>query len=329
MPGFSTARFGRIAAAALAVTLGATVAASAADKIRVGKAVATSFALAIADVGNDYDIWKKVGLEVEVIAFKGDAQLQQALTAGTVDFGLGSGPGLGYAAKGVPATGVAAFAGPPYSMAILVPPDSTDKGAADLKGDKIGVTTAGSLTDWLVRELSRQQGWGPTGIQPVPMGAMRTRLAAMKTGQIQGTVQEISNGYELEEEKEAKILVNFGDIVPKFITHVVFARNEIIKDKPELVKTFLKGFFMTIKYMKEHKPETVKSIAKILQMRESVVDKTYGPTMEMLSDDGHWDPEALKTIQRSLPQLGILPTEPDMSKLYDPRFVPVKLDSAS
>jgi hypothetical protein len=47
--------------------------------------------------------------------------------------------------------------------------------------------------------------------------------------------------------------------------------------------------------------------------------------MAMLSDDGHWDPEALKVIQRSLRELGILDFTPDISKLYNPDFAPVKL----
>ena len=38
---------------------------------------------------------------------------------------------------------------------------------ADLKGKKVGVTTVGSLTDWLARRMSILQGWGPDGIKIV------------------------------------------------------------------------------------------------------------------------------------------------------------------
>ena len=38
---------------------------------------------------------------------------------------------------------------------------------ADLKGKKISVSTVGGLTDWMVHEVSRQQGWGPDGIDVI------------------------------------------------------------------------------------------------------------------------------------------------------------------
>ena len=103
-------------------------------------------------------------MTLSVSSFRGDAQLQQGLAAGSLDIGLGSGPGLGFRVKGAPAIGVAAMYGPPSNLALLIPAKSPIRTVADLKGKRIGVTTAGSLTDWVVRELSRQQGWGSDGI---------------------------------------------------------------------------------------------------------------------------------------------------------------------
>ena len=65
-----------------------------------------------------FEVWSlnensSVGLDVEISTFRGDGQLQQALAAGSVDFGFGSGPGMGYASKGVPAHAVAAVANRP------------------------------------------------------------------------------------------------------------------------------------------------------------------------------------------------------------------------
>src|SRR5690348_14713174 len=145
-------RRGAIVVAALLVAS----AAHALDTVKVGKAVPNSFAFSGVEVGIEAKIFEQEGLALEVSAFRGDAQLQQALTAGSIDFGFGSGPGMGFRAKGVPAIAVAAMYGPPANLALLVPANSPIKTAADLKGKRIGVTTAGSLTDWLVRELSRQ-----------------------------------------------------------------------------------------------------------------------------------------------------------------------------
>src|SRR5437762_8947055 len=77
------------------------------DQVRLGKAVPNSFAFSTAEIGTDAKIWQQDGIELVVSAFRGDAQMQQALTAGSIDVALGSGPGLGFRAKGVPAVGVA------------------------------------------------------------------------------------------------------------------------------------------------------------------------------------------------------------------------------
>ena len=61
---------------------------SAADLIRVGKASATTFAFAPIELGTVKGIWAKYGLEVQSIGFGGDARLQQALVADSIDFSL-------------------------------------------------------------------------------------------------------------------------------------------------------------------------------------------------------------------------------------------------
>src|SRR3954454_17866845 len=146
------------------------------DKLRFGKSVPNSFAFSTAEIGTDAKIWEQDGIELAVSAFRGDAQMQQALTAGAVDVAVGSGPALGFRAKGVPAIGVAAMYGPPSNLALTVLGSSPIKTVADLKGERIGVTTLGSLTDWLTRKLSQQQGWGHDGIQVLPLGAVPARL---------------------------------------------------------------------------------------------------------------------------------------------------------
>src|SRR6266705_4199383 len=123
------------------------------DKVRFGKSVPNSFAFSTAEVGTDAKIWQQENVELAVSAFRGDAQMQQALAAGALDVAVGSGPGLGFRAKGVPAIGVAAMYGPPTNLALTVLANSPIKAVADLKGKHIGVTTAGLLTDWLTREL--------------------------------------------------------------------------------------------------------------------------------------------------------------------------------
>ena len=314
-------RRGAVAAAALVLLCGA---AHALDKVKVGKAVPNSFAFAGVEVGIEAKMFEPEGLELEVSAFRGDAQLQQALTAGSIDIGFGSGPGMGFRAKGVPAIAVAAMYGPPANLALLVPANSPVKSIADLKGKRIGVTTAGSLTDWLVRELSRQQGWGSTGIQIAPLGQMQARLAAMDRGELDGTVQEAANGYELEEAGKTRNLLLFGDIAKHFYTHVIFATNDMVDNRADVLQRFLRGWFKTIRFMKANKDFTMKSAGKTIEIRPSVMLKVYDTQIASFSDDGAWDMAAIDVIRHSLNELGILNRVPEAKELYTDKFVPVR-----
>lgn len=294
------------------------------EKVIVGKSVANAFTFTPMEVGVEAGIWEKNGLEVEILVFGGDAKMQQALVSSSIEFGLGSGPGLGFMAKGVPAKGVAAFAGPPRNMALILPMDSTIKDVKDLKGKKIGITTPGSLTDWLVRELGRQQGWGAEGITRVPLGALQENLAALKTKQVDGILQATETGYLLESKGEGKTFLNFGDYVKDFHTHIIFARNDVIQNKPDMVRKFLRGWFDTIAYMRANKPQTVKVSAKTLEIDESVISKAYDSQMPMMSDDGAFNPAAVEMLKKSFVELGILDKEPDSKSMFTTDFVPVK-----
>jgi len=294
------------------------------DTVRLGKAVPNSFAFGATEVGIEAKIFEAEGLDIAASSFRGDAQLQQALAAGSLDIGLGSGPGMGFRVKGAPMIGVAAMYGAPRNLALLVPAKSMIRRVADLKGKRIGVTTAGSLTDWLVRELSRQQGWGSDGIIVAALGQMQARLAAMDRGELDGVVLEAANGYELEETGRTRNLILFGDIVKHFYTHVIFATDEIVDKRPELLQRFLRGWFKTIAFMKANREFTVKSEQRTLDVRQSVVEKIYDAQMEGFSLDGAWDPEAIDVIRSSLKELGVLPAIPDAKALYTDRFVPVR-----
>src|SRR5258708_995139 len=269
------------------------------DQVRLGKAVPNSFAFGAAEVGIEAKIFDAEGIKVEVTSFRGDAQLQQALAAGGVDVGLGSGPGLGFRAKGAPAIGVAAMYGPPANLALVLPLDTPIRTIADLKGKRIGVTTAGSLTDWLVRELSRQQGWGSDGMQILALGQMQARLAAIQRGELDGMVIEAATGYELEEAGKAKNFLLFGDIAKDFYTHVIFASDDLIEKRPDLLRRFLRGWFKTIAFMRANKDFAVASEAKTIEVKPSIAAKTYDAQTAAFSPDAACNPAAIDGLRRS------------------------------
>jgi len=294
--------------------------AAAAEKLRVGKAVAEAFSFAPLDIGMRKGIFARHGLEIEAVAFTGDARMQQAMAADSIDIALGSGPAMAFIVKGSPVKAVAAMAGPPLLMAIVVRPDGP-KTVAELKGKKVSVSTAGSLTYWLVSETSRRQGWGPKGIEIAPMGAMPGQIAAMKRGDINGVIMDVGNAFELEKRGEGRILVSFTEI-KDFHIHVIFATDKLIAEHPELVRAFLKGWFETIAFMRANKAETVAIAAAVTNKDADVTSHVYDVIMPMFSNTGKFNPAALATLAKSYVELQLLPSEPDMTRLYTEEFLP-------
>ena len=246
--------------------------------------------------------------------------MQQAAAADSIDILLGSGPAMAFIMKGAPIKGVAGMAGPPLLLAIVVRPDGP-KTAADLKGKKVSVSTAGSLTYWLVSETSRRQGWGPKGIEISPMGAMPGQIAALKRGDIDGVIMDIGNAFDLEKRGEGRILVRFTEI-KDFHIHVIFATDKLIAGKPEALRSFLKGWFETIDFMRKNKAETVAIAKEVTNKDEAINSRVYDELMPMFSDDGKFNPSALATLSKSYVELQLLPEEPDMKKLYTEAFLP-------
>lgn len=295
------------------------------DALTVGKAVFSSFPFATIEVGMDAGIWKALNLDINSVAFKGDAQVQQGFTAGSVDIGLGSGPSMAYRSKGVPAIAVAVMAGKPQDMALVVAKGSDIKTIAALKGKRVGVTTAGSLTDWLARQIASDQGWGPDGVNVVPLGAIDARLSALANGQIQASVHDLTEAYEIERVGKGTILTLFGEIVKNFDTHVIFAHDNVIAQRPAVLQRFLKGWFTTVAYMRKNEAASIKTIAKVLQVDESVVAKSYPADMGMMSNDGVFTQAALDVVRKSVTDLGMYDGQLDPKNMYTTRFVPVKV----
>jgi ABC-type nitrate/sulfonate/bicarbonate transport system substrate-binding protein len=311
---------GRGAALLLLLLASLALPAGAAEPLRVGKAVPEAFSFAPLDIGMRKGIFARHGLTIESIAFAGDARMQQAMASDSLDIALGSGPAMAFIVKGSPIKGVAAMAGPPLLLAIVVRPDGP-KTVADLKGKKVSVSTAGSLTYWLVSETSRRQGWGPKGIEIAPMGAMPGQIAALKRGDIDGTITDIGNAFELEKRGDGRILVRFTDI-KDFHIHVIFAADKLIAERPQSIRAFLKGWFETIALMRANKAETVAIASEVTGKDADITSRSYDELMPMFSDDGKFNANALAVLAASYVELQLLPQAPDMAKLYTEAFLP-------
>ena len=292
-----------------------------AETLRVGKAGREAFSFVPVDVGQRTGIFRKHGLDLQIASFGGDARVQQAMAADGIDIGLGSGPGLAFIVKGAPVKGVAAMADPPLIFALVVRADDSVKTADDLKGRKVGVSTVGSVTSWIISEVSRRKGWNIDGIVQVPIGDDANRIAALKTRSVDAAIVNLAVALNFVQRGEGRVLLRFGDLVKDFHIHVIFATDKVIAEKPGAVRQFLAGWFETIAFMRHNRAETTAIANEIMATDDATTSGIYDELMPMFSDHGRFNPKALATLSRSFVDMKTLPEAPDMSKLYTEAFL--------
>lgn len=307
--------------AAMMVSVGPC--AQAADKLRVGDPSVQAFSFVPLDVGLKYGIFQKYGVDFERISVSGSAKLHQAMTAESIDIAVGAGSDMAFLVKGAPEVAVAAMAGPPLLFGLDVRYDFPGKTADDLKGKRFGISTVGSLTQWLVLRLAKNKGWSRDDIPMITVGAETPgQTAALLTNQIDVVVSSASLGFQLEEDKRGRMLFPASDIVQEFMLHTIFASSDMVKNHPDTIRNFLKGWFETIAFMRAHKAETVEAQRARTHFSQQVEDREYDLVMPMFSLDGKFIPGAVRTIQESFVELKILDTEPDLTKYYTEEFLP-------
>jgi NitT/TauT family transport system substrate-binding protein len=318
----------KMAAWWLAIAAGAAVLsgpdALAQTKLRLGKAQAQNFAFVAADVGLATGIFKQHGIDLEIANFGGDARLVQAMSADAIDVAFGGGPTIAFEAKGAPMLAIAALADRPSTIMLVVAKDGPIKTEDDLKGRTVSVSTTGSLTYWLAQELSRSHGWGTDGIKIAPLGTTTAQAAALKTRQVDGVVTETSTILRLVEEGTGRILVRFGERIPQFHVHVVFARKAIIERNPDALQKFVKAMLESVQYMRDHKEDTIAIAMRVAEVSKSVATANYEELMPIFNPTGRFDARALDVLARSFVEMGALAEKPDMGRLYTEAFLPKK-----
>jgi NitT/TauT family transport system substrate-binding protein len=132
--------------------------------------------------------WKPEGLDVEIVSFRGDAEVSQAMAGGSLDLSLQSLDGLvNLVTSNQPVKGF--YAGfHQADFAWLA--QASVKTWSDLKGGTIGVSTFGSLTDQLTRYVLKKHGLKPeTDVSVVQAGPSATSIQLLRSGRLLAAIQ--------------------------------------------------------------------------------------------------------------------------------------------
>ena len=292
------------------------------ETLHVGKAVPPDYGFTAVNVGVAAGTFAKRGVTVEPIDFGGALKMHQAMLAGSVEIGLSGGPDFAVLAKGAPELAIAVLANRPSGLEVYARDGTGIETVKDLKGRKVGISAEGALSDWLMRQLMKQQGWPMDAVDIVPLGAPSAIAAAMRSGQLDGMFIDVVMASQLNAQHAGKVIANFGDIVKNYHIEVIFATLDAIQHRPDDVRRFLAGWFETIAWMRTHKAETVGILAPLTHVDPVALGGIYDQMMPTFSTDGRFDPKALAVLGQSLVDLNLAPEKPDMSKLYTEAFLP-------
>ncbi|HLI20140.1 MAG TPA: ABC transporter substrate-binding protein [Stellaceae bacterium] len=306
--------------AALAV---APVPAPAATALVVGTSHQTADAELPATVGIELGIFEKQGLDVKITDFGGGSRLIQAMTAGSIGIGVGAGSEMALVAKGAPVLAVCEDASSLPYFSVGVPYASPVRSLEQLKGKKVGITAAGSLTAWLARELERHEGWGPDAIDIVATGGNPGAVAAaLRTDLVDANIGSTMEIEDMQAHQIARVLAPASSFVGRTAAGVIFASNDMMKQNPDTIRRYIAAYLETTRYMSTHKDETVAIESRVTHYSASIVGAEYDIDQGMFTKDCRFDAESLASLERSFIELQLLPAAPDMSKLYTAAYVP-------
>ncbi|NTI78476.1 ABC transporter substrate-binding protein [Rhizobium rhizogenes] len=291
----------------------------AAETLRVGKA-APSFALSLVEAGTDFGTFGK-DLQLEVSTFGGGPKLQQALAAGSVDIGFSSGPDMALIAKGAPVKAVAVILNG-VDQVVVTNPEAGYKSFDDLKGKTFAASSPAALSGWLPRKVAEAKGWGADGVKLQTVSSQSSAVALLETKQVDGLTLDPASAIQGEKSGKMKITYRYADLFPKFPQYVIYATDDVIAKKPEMLKAFLKGYLATVTYARSHKDETVTSMSRIIGVDKDIVGPVYDDAMKLYSATGKFEPDAMTILLDSFVANGVLDKKPEQSALINASFLP-------
>ena len=257
------------------LTLGASVSAQnkPLKKIRVG-VPSVGMGNIIIFVTKEGRLFEKYGLDAEVITVMGSGIGSKALISGNLDIIPIATPTVIAANLAGADMAILAHTMPAVVHALMVRPEI--KKPEDLKGKKIGVSSLGSLTDFLVRSIAKKKGLNPDrDITLVTTGGSDTeRVMALKAGAVEATA--VSHpGYGLARKMGYSMLWDSAKEL-NYPWMEITTRRAAIKSDRELIINYMKAHLEGIALFKTNRDFGIKVIKKYLKTSDDdLVNESY------------------------------------------------------
>ncbi len=217
-------------------------------------------------------VFKKYGLDVELAFVAGGSTLTAAVVGGNMPIAQnGYQPALSAMLQGAELTIVGGISN---RLPFVLIAQSKFTSIQQLKGGKLGISTAGSSSDIALRALLRSAGLNDReDATIVAVGGEPERTAALQAKAIDATVLQ-PPGTSALERSGYKILGNAAAVLDVPNTSYVVSK-KFLKDNRDVVKRFLMAMLEGLHSYKTHPTEAIASTAKFLNASEQDMKPAY------------------------------------------------------
>jgi NitT/TauT family transport system substrate-binding protein len=264
-------RFTRLAAGLAALLLGLPGASAETLKLAIGQR--GNWENAAPHLGQEQGIFKKHGLELEILYTQGAGETLQAVIAGSTDIGVGVGVtgAMSAFAKGAPVRAIANSATGAHDLYWYVPSASAVKAIKDAEGKTIAYSTNGSSTNLTVLALIKQAG---VNAKPTATGNPASTYTQTMSGQVDIGWSSPPFGLEALEKGDIRIVARGSDVpaLKNQTVRVMITNVPTIEAKKEQVAKFIAAYRETLEWMYSS-PDAIKAYAEWVKVPEKVVQR--------------------------------------------------------
>jgi NitT/TauT family transport system substrate-binding protein len=271
-------------------------------------------------LGDDAGIFRKQGLNLELVFIPAGSLSLQALIGKSLDLLLTGGPPVLNAylqgAKIKIIGGVVNLL--PYTFVVT----TGIRTAEQVKGKKIGISRFGSNTDYVVRMALNQFALAPNDVQIIQVGGSQARLVALKSGTIQATVLSPEEALVAQKMGFA-VLLDFIDKGIEFPHVTVVAREDYLESQAQTARAFMRAYLESVRYYKTHRGEAVKKIMALSKLPErQMAEVVYDGSLRATPDNGKPTLKGMEVVLDTVAKENPKAKGLVMEQLMDLRFLP-------
>jgi NitT/TauT family transport system substrate-binding protein len=196
--------------AALLAGASLSVTAHADDTLKLAVGAPNNWDSGVPDIGKRAGIFKKHGLDLEILYTNGGGETMQAVISGSVDIGIGAGTGgvLGAFAKGAPVRILLAGATGASDLYWYVPAASPLQTFGELNGKTVAYSTNGASTHITLLALIKHFN---VTAKPIATGAAAVTLTQAMSGQVDVGWASPPFGLDALEEGKIRLIARGSD----------------------------------------------------------------------------------------------------------------------